>query len=385
MTPVSPDHPSAFLSPAAREPDAPGAPRQAARLPGGDAVLAGLVPRRRREGRIDDAMRVQCARNRPLPGSVLPLAGYLLDRQLNGSLVDVNDTERLRLADQARLAAQAALPFGRGNVRSHEGEDICESQVRALAAQLMHWEFQRSGFQFGADPVVSFQAQGAMAAKVYGAGVCDNYASIAALAYGASAEGHGGRPGESVRVVAHTTERHTWAEVHAPQARSPTIVMDAWAPVPAVFAEDSRYARDRGKVQINASIDLPDAALAHEWTEDFSRGLKANGMYDCREEAEARCREKAPEPSRIPMQVLDADFAGRVHERLQTRDPWQAVQTEVRALGVAKSLGRCGVPVLLAEVPRITRYAKALVAPGKPTGVVLTAPVSYRPSAASTS
>ena len=243
-----------------------------------------------------------------------------------------------------------------------------ECQVRNLATQFMHREFLRSGFQYGAEPVTSFYVQAAMTAKVYGVGVCDSDASIAALSYGAKAAAAGGAPDESLRLVSHAAQPHAWAEVHAPGGNPPTIVMDAWARGPVVFAGDSRYAKDRTQVQHNASFDMAGAALAHDWTEEFSQGLRANGMYDCRQEAEEQLLRQPPEPLRIPMQVLDPDFAQRAQKQLETRDPWVAVLTEVRALDVARSLGGRGVPGLLADASRIVKEAKVLVAPEGPAG-----------------
>lgn len=359
MNLVSPILPGFSQPRAANDTQCPaGPPRQAAHLPVG-AVFAGLVRRQPRDDLFEAAIRSRCARIRQVPSQVLPLAGYLLARQLNGCPVDPVNTARLRLADEAARSVQEVLPFGRGNVP----ESDRESQVRNLAAQFMHREFLRDGFQFGADRVSSFYAQAAMTAKVYGAGVCDSYASIAALAYGAKAEAAGARPGESVRLVSHTVQPHTWAEVHVPDRNLPAIVMDAWARGPAVFAADSRYAKDRAQVQDNASFDIAGAAQAHDWSDQFSLGLRANGLYDCRKEAEGQLLKQPPEPLRIPMQMLEPGFAGRAHKRLESRDPWMAVLTEVRALDVAKSLGGRGLPGLLADASKIVTEAKALVAP----------------------
>ncbi len=367
MNPVSPIHPGLSQPLAAHDTHSPaGSPRQATHLPVG-AALAGLARRQPRDGVVEAALRKQSARNRPVPSQALPLGGYLLARQLNGCPVDPANTARLRQADEAALSAQDALPFGRGNVT----ESDRECQVRHLAAQFMHREFLRSGFQYGAEPVTSFYVQAAMTAKVYGVGVCDSYASIAALSYGAKAAAAGGAADESLRLVSHAAQPHAWAEVHAPGGNPPTIVMDAWARGPAVFSGDSRYAKDRTQVQHNTSFDMAGAALAHDWTEEFSQGLRANGMYDCRQEAEEQLLRQPPEPLRIPMQVLDPDFAQRAQKQLETRDPWLAVLTEVRALDVARSLGGRavpGLPGLLADASRIVKEAKVLVAPEGPAG-----------------
>ena len=221
------------------------------------------------------------------------------------------------------------------------------------------------GFQVGRNPTSSVYATVAMAAKVFEAGVCDNFASIAALSYGKQAKDAGRLSQDQLRMVSHDVEKHTWAEVHGPDREAPPVVMDPWSEGHAVFAEDSRYGRDREHVQTHTSFDIESAAEYHEWSEEFAAGFKPQ-TWQRLDQAEQALEKKLPRNHPVPQPVLEDGFAGRVHARLQAAEPWASVVTEVRATGLAASFGARGVPSLVADAQTIVKETGSMVTPRPP-------------------
>jgi hypothetical protein len=295
-----------------------------------------------------------------MPDEAVPLAGYLLARQVDGRPVDDAGVERLELAETARRSARTALPFGRGNVEVDIRASKGQSEVRAAAAQMLHDELVEMGFQHGRDPVASVYATAAMTAKAFGAGVCDNFAAIAALSYGDKAQAAGRPPEEQVRMVSHEDSNHTWAEVHTPGDDAPAIVMDPWRDGPAVFASDSRLVDDADQVVTRATFDLEGAAEAHEWADEFSRGFKSS-TFDRLDRAEDVLSEMPPRNHPVPPPLLEEAFAGRVRESLDSADPRQQLLTELQAVGQAMSFGAQGVKNLSADAARIVERTRELV------------------------
>jgi hypothetical protein len=293
---------------------------------------------------------------RAMPAESLPLASYLLLRQGDGHPVGEADVERLRLADAAVRSARDALPLGRGNVEADIVASKGESELAAAAAQMLHKELVEMGFQHGPDPVASVYATAAMTAKAFGAGVCDNFAPIAALSYGEKAQAAGRPPEEQVRLVSHEATRHTWAEVHAPGDDAPPIVMDPWRDGPAVLAQDSGLVNDAGEVIVRATLNLESAAEAHEWADEFSRGFKAS-TFDRLDRAEDALNEMGPRSHPVPPPLLDEAFAGRARERMDSGDPRRQLLTELQAVGQAMSFGTQGVRNLSEGAARIVEQA----------------------------
>ena len=297
-----------------------------------------------------------------MPDEAVPLAGYLLAREVDGRPVDKASVERLELADAAQRSARTALPFGRGNVEADIRASKGESEVRAAAAQMLHQELVEMGFQRGRDPAASVYATAAMTAKAFGAGVCDNMAAIAALSYGDKAQAAGRPPEEQVRLVSHEATSHAWAEVHAPGDDAPAIVMDPWRDGPAVFAADSRLVNETDQVVTRATFDLEGAAEAHEWADEFSRGFKSS-TFDRLDRAEDLLNEMPPRSHPVPPPLLEEAFAGRVRESLDSADPRRQLLTELQAVGLAMSSGAEGVKNLSADAARIVKQANDLVEP----------------------
>ncbi len=306
------------------------------------------------------------AAGRAMPAESLPLAGYLLARQVDGRPVGEADVQRLRLADEALRSARDALPLGRGNVEADILASKGESELAAAAAQMLHQELAEMGFQHGPDPAVSDYATAAMTAKAFGAGVCDNFAPIAALSYGEKAQAAGRPPEEQVRLLSHEAASHTWAQVHAPGEDAPPIVMDPWRDGPAVLAQDSALVNDAGQVVVHATMNLEAAAEAHEWADEFSRGFKAS-TFDRLDRAEDVLNEMGPRSHPVPPPLLDGAFAGRVRERIEAGDPRKPLLAELQAVGQAMSFGSQGVRNLSADAARILGEAQRLVDP-RPAG-----------------
>jgi hypothetical protein len=295
-----------------------------------------------------------------MPAESLPLAGYLLAREVDRRPVRGGNVERLHLADAAVRSAREALPLGRGNVEADIVASKGESELAAAAAQMLHHELVEMGFQHGPDPAVSVYATAAMTAKAFGAGVCDNFAPIAALSYGDKAQAAGRPPEEQVRLLSHEATSHTWAEVHAPGDDAPAIVMDPWRDGPAVLAQDAGLVNDADQVVTRATMNLESAAENHEWTDEFSRGFKAS-TFDRLDRAEDRLDEMGPRSHPVPPPLLEEAFAGRVRQHLGSEDPRRQLLTELQAVGQAMSFGSQGVQNLSADAARIVRQAHRLV------------------------
>lgn len=293
---------------------------------------------------------------------MLPLASYLLAHKVGGGRATQDDFDRLAFADRAVNSARKTLVYGRGNVDADNRGDQSESEVRAAAAQFLELELRKMGFQRGPDPMASAYATLAMAAKVFEAGVCDTFASVAALSYGKQAKDAGRSSQEQVRIVSHDDEIHTWAEVYEADSEAQPVVMDPWSEGHAVFAEDTGFAKDRERVQIHTSFDIESAADYHDWTEEFAAGFRSQTAQRLCEAEEAL--ERMPPRNHFSSQpVLDDGFAVHVHARMQAAEPWASVVTEVRAAGLAASFGGRGVASLVADAQTIVRETANLVTP----------------------
>jgi hypothetical protein len=84
-------------------------------------------------------------------------------------------------------------------------------------------------------------ATAAACALALRAGNCSEHADVVTVLAGVEL-----RRGQTAHVIESTEVGHQWSELHL-NGREPDpgdVVMDAWAKGPAVFREDSRYARD---------------------------------------------------------------------------------------------------------------------------------------------
>ncbi len=173
-----------------------------------------------------------------IPGEML-LAGYLLDRALDGRKVEGEDFDRLRRANDSVREVRALLPFGRGNVVEDIAAGQEESSTRVYGARKLRGQLP--------DGPLGFTSE---AAAIWaGAGNCFEHAVLAACV-------HAGRlntvSGEMVTLLCNIRLDHAWAESVIPRPWKPSnlfrpdrraIVLDAWKDGPAVFGPDSTRKR----------------------------------------------------------------------------------------------------------------------------------------------
>jgi hypothetical protein len=321
-----------------------------------------LARRRLPDASVEDVIRQQCRRIRRVPKETLPLAGYVLARSVIGNPLEQEQVARLLPADEAVRRTRNAFPFGRGNVDVDTVRTRLESTVRSLAAKTLLKEKLFTGPEVRSSPNENFYALCAMTGKVFGAGVCDNFAATAAFTYGALVKDVGCPPGEEVRLVASYRPKHVWAEVSMPGI-TPSIVMDAWLEGPAVLAEDSRFAANPKRKYANASLQLADAAEINEWSDSASQSVSAS------EEVKARVEEARKEMIRSSGPVFDLwsakpvlgdSFLVQVQGRLQPRGAWGMVPVDVQAVGVTRLLGVERVRDQVAQAGQIVEATRAL-------------------------
>ncbi|HET9643943.1 MAG TPA: hypothetical protein VFP68_11445, partial [Burkholderiaceae bacterium] len=328
------------------------------------AGIAARAPARRPspEPSVEDTVRRQCNRTRQMPKGTLPLAGYMLARSVIGNPVEQEDVDRLLCANEAVRRTRNAFPFGRGNVDVDIGRTRLESTVRAAAAKTLLEEKLFTGTKVRVEDNENFYALCAMTGKVFGAGVCDNFAATAAFSYGRVAKDIGRPPGEEVRLVASRRQRHVWAEVSTP-GTARAIVMDAWAEGPAVLAEDSRFAADLKGKYANSSLQIANAAEIGEWSDSASQSMQALEDVNARVEQarEKVIRTSGPTFARwSPKPVLRDTFTARAQGHLKPRDAWGMVPVEVQAAGVARLLGVERVRDRAAQAQEIVEAARTL-------------------------
>jgi hypothetical protein len=169
-----------------------------------------------------------------------------------------------------------------------------------------------------------------------------------------------------VQAVHHRDAKHGWAEVRPGAGSSGRVVMDPWAHGSAVFAEDTRFAKDRNAVSMKTSISVAEAAEGHDLAvqasevamtdrgDDIEQRSQRASDYLEREWADGHGAEWERTQWR-PQPLLDDGLADR------TRTRPHSLQSEVHAAGVAMSLGSRRVGDVVRDVPRIIQAAKALI------------------------
>lgn len=200
-----------------------------ARRKAGDGLLGGLTAlssssKRRSSGEI--------------PSHEVPLAGYLLIRSAMGEPVEQQDIPRLRRTNDTVQETRARFPHGRGNVATDIAASNHACSRRAQAAHDVLADLMRdSGARLMLmNPTL---AHAAISEFVQG-GHCAGYSAVAMALHAPKLA-----PGETVHYVQRNhRDHHDWTESRVDEGHHQTIVMDAWAEGPAVFARDSRFAAD---------------------------------------------------------------------------------------------------------------------------------------------
>jgi hypothetical protein len=341
----------------------------------GDADVAGGCERPLRERRHDLLTALIASSSTSVAEQRLPLAGYLLARTIDRRPVSGKGIAALRTADDAVNDVRAALPHGRGNVDTDITRTNGESVVLTLAARRAAEDLLETATPMIDGGDVDSCIADAAASRMYGAGNCGVRASIGVLAYGARALQAGRRPDESVHIVAHENEDedHEWAEVRPSDPDLGPVVLDAWCDGSAVFAEDSRFARERNSIETSEVFDVATAAEGHWFVEslakeretvdeDVEQRLSEARAYVMGDDSDDDWREGIGRPAQS---VLDDAFASRVRRHFYSEGAgaWGTLLAEVQATGVSMSLGTRRVVDRVRDASRIIEVAKTLVAP----------------------
>ncbi|EGH41107.1 type III effector HopX1, partial [Pseudomonas syringae pv. pisi str. 1704B] len=135
---------------------------------------------------------------------------------------------------------------------------------------------------------------------------------------------------------------------------------------PAVFAEDSRFAKDRSGVERTDSFTLSTAAEAGKITRETAEKALIQATSRLQQRlADQQAQVSPVEGSRYRQEnsVLDDAFARRVSDTLNNADPRRALQVEIEACGVAMSLGARGVKTVVQQAPKVIRQARSVASP----------------------
>ncbi|MCQ2991018.1 type III effector [Pseudomonas tremae] len=296
-----------------------------------------------------------------LPEALSSLPGYLLLRRLDHRPVDQEGINSLIPADKAVTEARRALPFGRGNIDVDAQLTNQESRARTVAARRLRKDAEAAGHEpMPANAPMNWHVLVAMSGQVFGAGNCGEHAHIASFAYGALAQENGRPEDENIHLVASTEEDHVWAETDESRSGTSTIVMDPWSNGPAIFAEDSRFAKNRNAVERTDTFKLSTAAEAGNITREIAEKALTQATPRLQQRLADQQAHVLPIRSgryRQEQSVLDDAFVRRVSGKLTTPDPQRALQVEMEAVGVAMSLGAKDVK----DVKEVTRKARPLV------------------------
>ncbi|SDW50525.1 hypothetical protein SAMN05444064_10494 [Pseudomonas syringae] len=295
---------------------------------------------------------------KPLPDTPSSLPGYLLLRRLDHRPVDQEGTKSLIPADKAVAEARRALPFGRGNIDVDAQLSNLESGARTLAARCLRKDAEAAGHEpMPANEPMNWHVLVAMSGQVFGAGNCGEHARIASFAYGALAQENGRSEDENIYLAASTEEDHVWAETDESQSGTSTIVMDPWSNGSAIFAEDSRFAKNRNAVERTDTFNLSTAAEAGKITRETAEKVLTQVTTRLQKRLADQQEQVSPIKSgryRPEKSVLDDAFVRRVSDKLTSPDLRRALQVDIEAVGVAMSLGTKGVK-------EATRQARPLV------------------------
>jgi hypothetical protein len=303
---------------------------------------------------------------------------------MDGRTLDTAEIARLRTARKAVTTTCLLLDFGRGNVDADITHTGRESRYRTAAAKGLISQWDAENLRVTNDLVANYEARRAGAAIAFQAGNCREHASVAALAYGRFAVQQGRDPSETVDVVGGLN--HNWAEVRAHPGGEDSVVMDPWAEGPPVMAADSRFARDRSRVQTGPGVHIGPAFrgyMAARSTASVYRNEQQSDLQSrLAKQRRLRRNEDLTDPARgiwSQQNVLDDEFAQRAlgklkgeRESLQRqgedhpdtsslRQKFHEVTVEIKAAGIAREFGGGGVANLNSDASGIVDVASSLL------------------------
>lgn len=249
----------------------------------------------------------------------IPLAGYLLAREIDGRAVPEQELGRLRSAHETVVQTRKLLPWGRGNVRSDVEATGGESLVRAYLAQELAQDLAKDkapGFEDA--PNV---AGAAMFAR---AGVCSNHAAVAMHLHAGKLDA----PDEAVHFAGRPLVDHAWSELRKGRGRKNVIVMDAWAEGSAVYAEDARHTRLALGVKSYGRYDASNGPAAADRAFEAAAKLTELAPHETIDEIRHALKEEPPSDNKMldARTVLDKRFTQRVEKKMAA--PLTATQAQ---------------------------------------------------------
>jgi hypothetical protein len=292
----------------------------------------------------------------------LPLAGYLLARQIDGRAVPEQELGRLRSAHETVVRTRKLLPWGRGNVRADVEATGEESLARAYLAQELAQDLAK-----GRAPGFEDAPNVAGAAMFARAGVCSNHAAVAMHLHAAKLEA----PDEAVHFAGRPLVDHAWSELRKGRGRKNVIVMDAWSEGSAVYAEDARHTRRALGIKSYGRYDASNGRAAADRAFDAAAKLTELAPRETIDEIRQALKEQPPSDKTMhdARTVLDKRFTQRVEKKMAA--PLTATQAQqigrdrsglggafkgsLSALGIAKR-GTSGRP----RGPELEREARQI-------------------------
>jgi len=281
------------------------------------------------------------------------LAAYLFTRAVDGRHVEGGDLANLRKGNDTVLETREALAHGRGNVSTDIQASDHESSRRVAVGREITGYLGQQHEDFGTPDA-------AAVAMFVAAGNCGEHAQVATSLHVAKLE-----EAESIHQVTRKGVDHRWSESRSGKTRDHDVVIDAWAEGPAIFASDGAYTRKEKGLR---SVDVYRASQAYAVSESIKRTTQQLEER-APDNLDTRLAELNSQGYRIskkfvwePEPVLSTSFARRVGEKLgmeasttgaklrrwvrglvglpqKERPPTAALLDEIRAVGVARSLG----------------------------------------------
>lgn len=301
------------------------------------------------------------------------LAGYVFARSVDGRHVEGTDLDALREGNSTLIETRKTLAYGRGNVSIDIEATDHESSRRVAVGRALIEHLKQANKRMGT-------ADLAAVAMFVKAGNCGEHAQVATILHVARLEGD-----ESSHQVKREGVDHDWAEIRSGKGREHDVVIDTWGEGPAIFASDGAYTRKEKGLR---SVDIYQADKAQAVSESIAsttQRLAADPRVDVAallEELRLKGYKYSKESVWEPEPILHKSFARRVGKKLglattvgaklrrwacsliglapKKRSPRNVLLDEIRAAGVARSLGG-SVKTAAQDAPGIVEAAKNLL------------------------
>ena len=209
---------------------------------------------------------------RRLPPHERDLFEYLIRRAVDHRAVEGRELNRVLQGHRAVVTARRLLKDGRGNVGDDIDKTGGESTWRTEAARAAMKKVKAEARWLGIEETAAIAAACSLELQ---AGNCSEHAEVVTVLAGVEL-----RRGQTAHVIESTEAGHQWSELHL-NGRQPDpgdVVMDAWAKGPAVFREDSRYARDVGPWMSSYHLDRRAADQVVERMTELADRIKSDDV-----------------------------------------------------------------------------------------------------------